>query len=60
MALLGCVLASGLAAQGPILARIQVALAGLAFAVNLFLMYTTGEPVEYAIPGQPAPAAAGH
>jgi hypothetical protein len=28
--------------------------------VNLFLMYTSGEPVEYAITGQAAPAAAGH
>jgi cytochrome c oxidase cbb3-type subunit 1 len=38
----------------------MVALAGLAMLVNLFLMYTSGEPVEYAIPGQAAPAAAGH
>ncbi|HEX7173572.1 MAG TPA: cbb3-type cytochrome c oxidase subunit I [Candidatus Limnocylindria bacterium] len=38
----------------------MVALAGLAMLVNLFLMYTSGEPVEYAIPGQASPAAAGH
>ena len=38
----------------------MVALAGLAFLANLFLMYTSGEPAEYAVPGQSAPAAAGH
>ncbi len=38
----------------------MVALAGLAFLTNLFLMYTSGEPVDYAVPGQPATAAAGH
>jgi cytochrome c oxidase cbb3-type subunit 1 len=37
-----------------------VALAGLAMLANLFLMYTSGEPVEYAIAGQAAPAGAGH
>ena len=40
----------------------MVALAGLAFLLNLFLMYTSGEPVEYAVPATPAttaPAAAG-
>ena len=37
-----------------------VALAGLAFLTNLFLMYTSGEPVDYGVPGQPAAAAAGH
>lgn len=37
-----------------------VALAGLALLVNLFLMYTSGEPADYVIPGQAAPAAAGH
>ena len=38
----------------------MVALAGLAFLTNLFLMYTSGEPADYAVPGQSAPAAAGH
>ncbi len=38
----------------------MVALAGLAFLVNLFLMYTAGEPAEYAVPGTTAAAAAGH
>lgn len=38
----------------------MVALAGLAFLANLFLMYTSGKPVEYVVPGQPAAAAAGH
>ncbi|HYI65672.1 MAG TPA: cbb3-type cytochrome c oxidase subunit I [Candidatus Limnocylindrales bacterium] len=38
----------------------MVALAGLAFLTNLFLMYTSGEPVEYVVPGQSATAAAGH
>jgi cytochrome c oxidase cbb3-type subunit 1 len=37
-----------------------VALAGLAMLANLFLMYTSGEPADYAIPGQAASAAAGH
>ena len=36
-----------------------VALAALAMLANLFLLYTSAEPVEYALPGQPA-AAAGH
>lgn len=36
-----------------------VALGGLAMLTNLFLLYTTAEPVEYVVPGQPAPAA-GH
>ena len=36
-----------------------VALSGLALLVNAFLLYTTAEPVTYAVPGQPA-AAAGH
>jgi cytochrome c oxidase cbb3-type subunit 1 len=36
-----------------------VALGGLALLVNLFLLYTTAEPVEYVLPGQPA-TAAGH
>ncbi len=35
-----------------------VALAGLAMLVNVFLMYTSAEPVAYAVPGQPV--AAGH
>lgn len=37
-----------------------VALAGLTQLANLFLMYTSGEPAEYTVPGQSAPAAAGH
>lgn len=37
-----------------------VALGGLAMLLNLFLMYTSGEPVDVAIPGSAAPAAAGH
>jgi len=37
-----------------------VALAGLAMLANLFLMYTSGEPADYVIPGQAASAAAGH
>jgi cbb3-type cytochrome oxidase subunit 1 len=36
------------------------ALGGLAALVNLFLAYTSAEPAEYAVPGQSAPAAAGH
>lgn len=38
----------------------MVALAGVAFMVNLFLMYTSGERAEYAVPGQAATAPAGH
>jgi hypothetical protein len=38
----------------------MVALAALAMLANLFLMYTSGEPAEYVIPGQAASAAAGH
>lgn len=41
----------------------MVALSGLAFVVNLFLMYTSGDPVEYAVPAPgagSATAAAGH
>jgi len=38
----------------------MLALAGLAFLANLFLMYTSGEPVDYAVSGQSATAAAGH
>ena len=38
----------------------MVALAGLAMLVNLFLMYTSGEPADYTVPGQTATAAAGH
>ena len=37
-----------------------VALAGLALLVNLFLLYTSAERIDYAVPGQPAAAAAGH
>jgi cytochrome c oxidase cbb3-type subunit 1 len=37
-----------------------VALAGLAMLVNLFLLYTSGEPAEYAVPGSTAPATATH
>lgn len=33
-----------------------VALAGLAMLANFFLLYTSAEPVEYVLPGQPAPA----
>ncbi len=36
-----------------------VALGSLALLTNLFMLYTTAEPVEYVLPGQPAPAA-GH
>ena len=36
-----------------------VALAGLAFLANLFLMYTSGRPAEYSASGA-VPAAAGH
>ena len=44
----------------------MVALAGLAFVVNLFLMYTSGEPIAYAVPAassagsSSATATAGH
>jgi cytochrome c oxidase cbb3-type subunit 1 len=38
----------------------MIALAGLAFVVNLFLMYTAGEPAEYTVPGSAPAAAAGH
>lgn len=38
----------------------MVALAGLAMLVNIFLMYTSGEPADYTVPGQTATAAAGH
>ncbi|MDQ3690951.1 MAG: cbb3-type cytochrome c oxidase subunit I [Chloroflexota bacterium] len=38
----------------------MVATAGLAFLVNLFLMYTSGERADYAVPGTTATAAAGH
>jgi len=37
-----------------------VALSGLAMLANLFLMYTSAEPVAYVVPGQPAAAGAGH
>jgi len=37
-----------------------VALSGLAMLANLFLMYTSAEPIAYVVPGQPAQAAAGH
>jgi len=37
-----------------------VALGSLTTLANLFLMYTSGEPAEYAVPGQSATAAAGH
>jgi len=37
-----------------------VALAGVAMLANLFLIYTSAEPVEYVVPGQSAPATAGH
>ena len=30
---------------------------GLAMLTNLFMIYTTSEPVEYVLPGQPATAA---
>lgn len=38
----------------------MIALAGLTFLVNLFLMYTSAARVEYAVPGSPAAAPAGH
>jgi cytochrome c oxidase cbb3-type subunit 1 len=37
-----------------------VALAGLAFIVNLFLMYTAGSRADYTVPGGSAAATAGH
>ncbi|HEX6209998.1 MAG TPA: hypothetical protein VF136_04430, partial [Methylomirabilota bacterium] len=37
-----------------------VALGGLSTLVNLFLIYTSGEPADYTVPGQAATAAAGH
>ena len=37
-----------------------VALSGLALLTNLFLVYTSAEPIAYAVPGQPAAAGAGH
>jgi cbb3-type cytochrome oxidase subunit 1 len=36
------------------------ALAGLAMLLNVFLMYTTAPPAQYVVPGQTAPAPAGH
>ena len=38
----------------------MVALAGVAFAMNLFLMYASGAPAEYSVSGASAAAAAGH
>jgi hypothetical protein len=38
----------------------MVALAGLATLINLFLIYTSGEPADYTVPGQAATVAAGH
>ena len=38
----------------------MVALAGLALLTNLFLMYTSGEPADYVVPGKTAVAATGH
>ena len=37
-----------------------VAIAGLSTLVNLFLIYTSGEPADYVVPGSTAAAAAGH
>ena len=37
----------------------MVALAGLALVMNLFLMYASGEPAEYSVPGASAAAAVG-
>jgi len=37
-----------------------VALSGLAMLANLFLMYTSAEPIAYVAPGTPAAAGAGH
>lgn len=36
------------------------ALGGLAALINLFLAYTSASPAEYTVPGQAAPASAGH
>jgi cytochrome c oxidase cbb3-type subunit 1 len=38
----------------------MVALAGVAFVTNLFLLYASGEPAEYSVPGASAAVAAGH
>lgn len=38
----------------------MVALAGLALLTNLFLMYTSGEPADYVVPGKTVVAATGH
>ena len=38
----------------------MVALAGLALVMNVFLMYASGEPAEYSVPGASTAAAAGH
>ncbi len=38
----------------------MVALAGLALVVNLFLMYTSARPADYAVPGTTTATAAGH
>jgi cbb3-type cytochrome oxidase subunit 1 len=67
----GALLASGAAAEEIAAALLPyrvagflgfglVALAGLTTLVNLFLMYTSGEPADYTVPGQAATAAAGH
>jgi cytochrome c oxidase cbb3-type subunit I len=37
-----------------------VALAAWALLAQLFVTYTSGEPADYAVPGQPSAAAAGH
>jgi cbb3-type cytochrome oxidase subunit 1 len=37
-----------------------VALSGLAMLANLFLMYTSAQPIAYVAPGTPAAAGAGH
>lgn len=37
-----------------------VALGGLSTLINLFLVYTSGQPADYTVPGQAATAAAGH
>jgi cytochrome c oxidase cbb3-type subunit 1 len=37
-----------------------VTVGSLTTVANLFLMYTSGQPAEYAVPGGPATAAAGH
>lgn len=38
----------------------MVALAGLALVMNVFLMYASGEPAEYSVPGASTAAAVGH